>query len=73
MCSNQNSTCRQLLAAYLDVLDVEQMCTALGVSSRTGYRLLRDGAVKGIKVGRAYRIPKLRVIEYLMHETYTLE
>ena len=60
---------RQMLASYPDVLDAEQMCRALGISTKTGYRLLKEGAIKGIKVGRAYRVPKIRVIEYLLQGT----
>ena len=57
---------RQMLAAYPDVMDVEQMSKALGISVKTGYKLLKGGDVMGLKIGRAYKIPKVRVIEYLL-------
>ena len=51
---------------YPDVVTVEQMCEMLGgISTKTGYRLLRNGTIKSIVVGRRYRIPKLYVFEYL--------
>ena len=65
---SQKYTYRQLLADYPDVMDVEQMSRALGVSVKTGYKLLKEGDVKGLKIGRAYKIPKVRLIEYLMQE-----
>lgn len=50
---------------YPDILDIEQMCILLGVSTKTGYRLLREGKIEHLKIGRAYRIPKLHVMAYL--------
>ena len=39
-------------------MNIEQMSQALGVSTKTGYGLLKSGKVACLKVGRAYRIPK---------------
>ena len=51
---------------YPDVVTVEQMCEMLGgISIKTGYRLLKNGTIKSVVVGRRYRIPKLYVFEYL--------
>lgn len=55
-----------LFRNYPDIVTVEQMCKMLGgISTKTGYRLLRDGAIKSLKVGRQYRIPKLYIFDYL--------
>ena len=66
MSYSQKTSYRQMLAAYPDVMDVEQMCRALGVSTKIGYKLLKGGDIKGLKIGRAYKIPKVRVIEFLL-------
>lgn len=51
---------------YPDVVTIEQMCEMLGgISTKTGYRLLKDGKIKSFVVGRRYRIPKLYIFEYL--------
>ena len=34
---------RLMLKDYPDVMDIGQMCEALGVSTKTGYKLLKDG------------------------------
>ena len=47
-----------MLREYPDVMNIEQMSQALGVSTKTGYGLLKSGEVACLKVGRAYRIPK---------------
>lgn len=41
-----------------DYLEPEQLRDALGISEATYYRWLRDGRLKGVKVGRRWRFPK---------------
>ncbi|MFQ9204987.1 MAG: tyrosine-type recombinase/integrase [Flavonifractor plautii] len=45
---------RLMLKDYPDVMDIGQMCEALGVSTKTGYKLLKDGKIEYLKIGRAY-------------------
>ena len=57
---------KMMFRDYPDVVTVEQMCEMLGgISIKTGYRLLKNGSIKSVVVGRRYRIPKLYVFEYL--------
>ena len=37
---------RLMLKDYPDVMDIGQMCEALGVSTKTGYKLLKDGKIE---------------------------
>ena len=45
---------RTLLKDYPDIMGIEEMSAALGVSTKTAYKLLREGKITAIKVGRAY-------------------
>ena len=56
---SQKDAYKLMLKEYPDIMTVEQMCEVLGISTKTGYRLLRE------KVGRAYRIPKAHLFTYL--------
>ena len=57
---------KMMFRDYPDVVTVGQMCEMLGgISIKTGYRLLKNGTIKSVVVGRRYRIPKLYVFEYL--------
>lgn len=57
---------KMMFRDYPDVVTVEQMCEMLGgISTKTGYRLLKSGTIKSVVVGRRYRIPKLYIFEYL--------
>lgn len=57
--------CGTYQSSYPDILTVEEMSKALGVSSKTGYQLLRENKVEHLKVGRAYRVPKVHLLSYL--------
>jgi len=54
---------------YPDVLSAEQLCEALNISLATVYILLREGRIHSLKVGRAYRIPKFSLIDFLSEAT----
>ena len=45
---------------------MKQLQTMLGISRHTAYDLLTDGEIKGIKIGNAYKIPKINVIRYVL-------
>jgi len=48
-----------------DVLDVKQVSSLLGVSSKVVYRLLRSGTIESLKIGREFRIPKVYLMKYI--------
>ena len=61
----QEKAYRVMLRKFPDVMDVEQVCNILKVSQKTGYALLKDNKIQSIKVGRAYRIPKPYLLDFL--------
>ena len=54
-----------VLKEYPDIMDIRTMCRALNISEKTGYKLIRSNQITAMKVGRAYRIPKMHVLSYL--------
>ena len=55
-----------MFSNYPDVVNFRQMKEMLGnIGSTLAYKLLRKNIIKSIKVGRAYKIPKNNIIEYL--------
>jgi excisionase family DNA binding protein len=56
---------RAVFKEYPDVLDVKQVSRLLNVSTKTVYRLLRSGELDSLKIGRAFRIPKVNVMKYV--------
>ena len=54
-----------MLSDSPDIMNIEEMCSALSTSKKTGYKLLREGKIVSMKVGRTYRVPKVHVLSYL--------
>jgi excisionase family DNA binding protein len=48
---------------YPDVVDVEQVSEMLSISSKTVYKLLKDDKIRHFKIGRAYKIPKISILQ----------
>ena len=78
---SQKDAYKLMLKEYPDIMTVEQMCEVLGISTKTGYRLLREKKICCLKVGRAYRIPKAHLLhiyvsaekKHLFNEEYSLD
>ena len=50
---------------YKDIVTVDELCEMLNISRNLAYRLLKAKKVQGIRVGRAHRIPKTNIIDYI--------
>ena len=56
----------RMFANYPDVVDVPQLQSMLGgIGKQSTYKLLKNSAIKSIRIGKIYRIPKVNVISYL--------
>ena len=53
------------LSEYPDILTVDEVSELLGVSTKTVYKLLKEGQIEKRAVGRAFRIPKINVTDFL--------
>lgn len=53
------------LKEYPPVLDVEQTAEILGVSKQLVRNAIANREIPAIKVGRIFRIPKMKLIDYL--------
>ena len=59
-----NEVYRLVFKEYPDVMDVKQVSALLGVSTKTVYKLIRDGSLSSMKVGREFRVPKVSIMQY---------
>jgi len=53
---------------YPDIVDVKQLQEMLSISRHLAYDLINDGYIHGVKIGNAFKIPKVNVIKYLLDE-----
>lgn len=56
---------QSVLRGYPEILTVDEMSKALGISTKTGYKLIKEEKIKSMKVGRSYRIAKVNLLSYL--------
>mgnify|MGYP000898984798 CR=1 FL=1 len=58
---------------YPDVVGVVQMCEMLGnISTKQGYRLLHNGVIPYIKIGREYKIAKTHLADFMLKRPYAI-
>ena len=55
----------QMFSDYPDVVDVEQMSEMLGISTKTGYKLLKENKIQHFKIGRSYKVPKHNILLFI--------
>lgn len=55
-----------MFSEYPDIVTVKQLQSMLGISRHGAYDLLAEGEIGGIKLGNAYKIPKINVIRYVL-------
>ena len=51
---------------YPDALRLNELADMLGVSTKLASRLIRDGEIPAVKIGREYRIAKSNAVKYLL-------
>ena len=51
---------------YPDIVNIAQVQSMLGISRHLAYELIGDGYIPGMKIGNAYRVPKINVIRYAL-------
>ena len=53
---------------YGDMITIDDLCEILQIGYNTAYSLLNTGAIKGFKIGRIWKIPRLAVEDYIMNK-----
>lgn len=66
MTKNKKNATYKMFCNYPDALTLTDFANMLGISTKLASKLIKDGAVEAIKVGREYRIAKVNAIRYLM-------
>jgi len=55
-----------MLTEYPDLLTAEQAAEILGIDRHQVYRMIDRGEIFGVKLSGAYKISKLRLIEFIL-------
>ena len=65
---SQKDAYKLMLKEYPDIMTVEQMCEVLGISTKTGYRLLREKKICCLKVGKGVSYSKSTSFYIFMYQ-----
>lgn len=59
-----------MLENYSDVLQIKDIMDILNIGRNSAYKLIGNGSIKSLRIGRNIRIPKIYLIEYLSTGSY---
>ena len=48
-----------------DILSFEEFTEYLGISRSLGYKLLTSGEIRGVKIGKIWKIPRNSIEDYV--------
>ena len=65
MTQNHNAYSR-MFRAYPDALSLKDLSNIFGVSTKQVSKLIHEGKIDAVKVGREYRIAKVNAIRFLL-------
>lgn len=65
MTQNHNAYSR-MFQAYPDALSLKDLSKMFGVSTKQASKLIHEGKIDAVKIGREYRIAKINAIKFLM-------
>ena len=68
---NKNKEILHLFDDYPDLLTMNDLQKALGVGRTKAYQLVKSGAINHIKIGKAIRIPKQYLIDFVTKSCYS--
>ena len=54
---------------YQDIMSVYDVSEALYIGKNRVYELLENGAIKGFRIGRVWKIPKEALKEYILSQS----
>lgn len=59
-----------MLESYNDVLVIDDVMKILDIGRNSAYKLINDGTIKSMRIGRNIRIPKVCMVDFLSTENY---
>ena len=65
-CKEIREMYKLMFAEYPDIVTVKDLQAMLGISRHVAYDLLGEGEISCIRLGNAYKIPKINVIDYIL-------
>ena len=58
-----------MLDDYQDIMTVPEIAEILYIGKNRVYELLESGTIKGVRIGRVWKIPKKALEEYILMQS----
>ena len=65
-CKEIREMYKLMFAEYPDIVTVKDLQIMLGIRRHAAYDMLGEGEISCIRLGNAYKIPKINVIDYVL-------
>lgn len=65
--TEMNELYKVMFADFPDIVNIEELRKMLGISRHLAYDLITDEKIDAVKIGNAYKIPKISVIRYVLN------
>ena len=56
-----------MFTEYPDIVDMNQLQKMLGIGRKLAYKIVDEGLIQAVKIGNAFRIAKISVIDYALN------
>ena len=56
-----------MFTEYPDIVDMNQLQKMLGIGRKLAYKIVDEGLIPAVKIGNAFRIAKISVIDYSLN------
>ena len=60
----------KMFNGFSDLLSIKDLQAALGIGRSTAYKLIHNGSIKHLCIGRAVKVPKCYLIDFVMKSCY---
>lgn len=57
--------------SYKDLLTITDIQNALGIGRSMAYRLIKDGKLRHLRIGKAIKVPKRYLVDFVRDSCYT--
>lgn len=54
---------------YQDLMTLEELCEALSIGKNQAYQIVSSGELSCMRTGRAWKIPKVALIDYVLKKS----
>ena len=70
MNNSQNPSNNEFFTNYPDLLTTDDLQKALGIGRTLAYRLINNGEIKHLRIGKNIRIPKRYIMDFISGACY---